>query len=433
MEAQQVNKYPIYKPSGTDWIGDIPEHWVISKIKYKFKFTTGFTPPTGNNEYYNGIHIWITISDMNSKYLIDSGTKLSDEAIKTFKPEKTYQGSLLISFKLSVGKVAFAGSDLFTNEAIISIAPNQNYDLNFFYYTISQHLLNNAQENIYGAKLLNQELIKGASILFPPKGEQIAIAQFLDEKTARIDKLIDKKNKLIELLNEERDAVINQAVTRGIDPTVKLKPSGIDWLGEIPGHWEVKKLKYVGEIKYGLGQPPMLLDSGLPLIRATNIEKGKINENDLLFVDPNDVPYQRDPVLKENDIIVVRSGAYTGDSAIIPKKFDGAISGYDMVVRVKASNPKYISYCLLSNYVLINQIFLQRLRAAQPHLNKEQLRESLILLPGLAEQLIIVQHIENEIMRIDSSIYIIEQEILLLREYRTSLIAQLVTGKIKVI
>ena len=96
------------------------------------------------------------------------------------------------------------------------------------------------------------------------------------------------------------------------------------------------------------------------MIRATNIERGKIIENNMLYVDPDDIPYERDPVLRTNDIIVVRSGAYTADSAIVPVKYDGAITGYDMVVRVTKCNPFYISYALLSDIVLINQLYLKK-------------------------------------------------------------------------
>jgi type I restriction enzyme S subunit len=272
-----------------------------------------------------------------------------------------------------------------------------------------------------------------AFVPVPTIEEQTAIANYLDAKTAQIDKLIAGKQKLIELLKEERTAIINQAVTKGIDPDVKLKPSGIEWLGEIPVRWEVKRLKYIATIKYGLGQPPNQKNDGLPLIRATNIQRGRIEEKDLIFVDPSDVPYDRDPVLRENDIIVVRSGAYTADSAIIPKEYEGAITGYDMVVRVMSANPLFVSYALLSDYVLTNQLHLQKLRAAQPHLNKEELGETFLLVPDKKQQQRIVEHIEEHLGRIDNTISKIEREIELLQEYRTALISEAVTGKIKVV
>ena len=100
-----------------------------------------------------------------------------------------------------------------------------------------------------------------------------------------------------------------------------LKNTGVRCIDKIPKHWQIKKLKYLSKIRYGLSQPPREFEEGLPLIRATNIERGKINTKDLIFVDPKDIPINKDPILKTNEIIVVRSGAYTADSAIIPKKF----------------------------------------------------------------------------------------------------------------
>jgi type I restriction enzyme, S subunit len=212
-----------------------------------------------------------------------------------------------------------------------------------------------------------------------------------------------------------------------------MKDSGIEWLGEVPEHWNIVRLKLISKIKYGLGEPPKQKENGIPLIRATNIDKGKIIEKDLVLVDSDDVPYDRDPILKENDIIVVRSGAYTADSAIIPQKYDGAIAGYDMVVRAEKATPKFIAFALLSEYVLINQLYLQRMRAAQPHLNAEELGDTLILIPPTTEeQQAIIQAIESESAIIDRTISRIENEIELLQEYRTALISEVVTGKIDV-
>jgi len=207
----------------------------------------------------------------------------------------------------------------------------------------------------------------------------------------------------------------------------KYKPSSVEWIGEIPAHWKIKRLKYSALIKYGLGQPPKQKDDGLPLIRATNIERGKIVDKGLVFIDPDDVPYDRDPVLKEHDIIVVRSGAYTADSALIPKKYEGAITGYDMVVRAIEENPIFIAYCLLSDYVLVKQLYLNKLRAAQPHLNKEELGDTLLLLPLKDEQPAIAAYLDDKTAQIDKLIANKQKLIDLLKEERTAIINQAVT------
>ena len=136
--------------------------------------------------------------------------------------------------------------------------------------------------------------------------------RYLDRADERIRRAISAKERLIELMTEQRQAVIHRAVTRGLDPNVRLKDSGVEWLGDVPSHWEVRRLKSVGSIRYGLGQPPREAHNGLPLIRATNVQRGRIIDKDMLYVDPEDVPKGRAAFLRTGEIIVVRSGAYTG-------------------------------------------------------------------------------------------------------------------------
>ena len=171
----------------------------------------------------------------------------------------------------------------------------------------------------------------------------------------------------------------------------------------------------------------------LPLIRATNIERGKIVEKGLVFISPNDVPYERNPILNENDILVVRSGAYTADSAIVTKKYHGAIAGFDMVLRPCKIQPKYLSYALLSNYVLKNQLILSSFRAAQPHLNKEELGMTLVVYPPLSEQQAIANYLDTKTTQIDRVIQTINTQIEKLKELRKTLINDVVTGKNKVV
>ena len=214
---------------------------------------------------------------------------------------------------------------------------------------------------------------------------------------------------------------------RPFKPYPVYKDSGVEWLGEIPAHWQVRSLKRVTSIRYGLGEPPQLLADGLPFVRATNVTKGRIVDRDMQFVDPKDVPWSRDPALRTGDIIVVRSGAYTGDSAIIPKSHDGAIAGYDMVVRVRQGQPQFLAWALLSRYVLEAQIELESMRAAQPHLNAEELGAVAILLPPDSEQRAIAAFLDRETARIDALVAKKEQLIELLQERRTALMTRAVT------
>lgn len=213
---------------------------------------------------------------------------------------------------------------------------------------------------------------------------------------------------------------------------IKTKPEQyetykLSTMGEIPKHWKIRRIKEIGSIKYGLSQPPQYLEQGLPLIRATNIERGKIVEKGLVFISPNDVPYERNPILRANDIVVVRSGAYTADSAIVTKSYDGAIAGFDMVLRPFQIEAKYLAYTLLSNYVLRDQLILSSFRAAQPHLNKEELGTTLIFYPPVIEQQSIATYLDTKTAQIDRQIDLLSQKAAQYGKLKQSLINETVT------
>lgn len=207
------------KDSGIKWIGQIPISWEICKVKHKYVFTSGFTPPTNNDSYYdrdNG-EDWVCIGDMKDRVVTETNKKISSKYIQEFDPKKVSEGSLLYSFKLSVGQTAFAGKDIFTNEAIAAFDKSCNPCLPFLYYMSQIYFIKNANYNIYGAPLLNRELINNATIVFPSLEEQQAIADYLDEKTSRIDTAIKLLENQRNDLNALRQTVISEAVTGKVD------------------------------------------------------------------------------------------------------------------------------------------------------------------------------------------------------------------------
>ncbi|SZD73614.1 EcoKI restriction-modification system protein HsdS [Candidatus Ornithobacterium hominis] len=210
-----LDKNARLKDSGISWIGQIPQHWEVKRFKdVVSKYTTGGTPSTSNRSYFEGDNIWISIGDIgDSKYISDSSIYLTDEAIKDANIVKTPKGSLLYSFKLSIGKMAFTTKDVYTNEAISSIFPNKNIDLEYYYFMLPTYLELAATENIYGAKMLNQKLIANALVIHPPKSEQEEIAQYLDHKTATIDAIVSNISKQIDTLKQLRKTLINDVVT----------------------------------------------------------------------------------------------------------------------------------------------------------------------------------------------------------------------------
>ena len=210
-------------------------------------------------------------------------------------------------------------------------------------------------------------------------------------------------------------------------PYPKYKPSGIARLGGLPVDWETTRLKAIGRIRYGLGQPPRESQTGLPLIRATNVNRGRIVETDLLHIDPDDVPAGRNAFLREKEIIVVRSGAYTADSAIVPSTYAGSVAGYDMVLTVTGADPEFIAAALLSDYLRDDQLVVASTRAAQPHLNAEELGTSVVFLPPPEEQAAIVRFLDHADEQIQRYIAGKERLIALLEEQRQALVHQAVT------
>ena len=203
------------KDSGIEWIGEIPEHWVIKRFKEMFRhYSTGFTPDSKDMNYFadDEINTWVTIADLVDKYIVDSNMYLSDKAINDYAPILSPKGSLLFSFKLSVGKTAFAGKNLYTNEAIVTIPPQRNNDLRYFYYLIPEACANNATENIYGAKMLNQKIIANMILFAPPIDEQRAISDYLDKKTAEIDSNISAISSKIDAYKRLKQSLIDEVV-----------------------------------------------------------------------------------------------------------------------------------------------------------------------------------------------------------------------------
>jgi restriction endonuclease S subunit len=432
-------KYEVYKDSGVDWLGEIPSGWSVQRIKHETELLTGF--PFSSAKYSeSGIKLVRGINVKEGR--IDWGdTVFWPEITPDLKKYELHAGDILIGMDGSkVGKnvcqVDNKDLPLLLLQRVARIRAKQQILSSFLYWCfLNRSFLDWISKSKTDPMIphIAPSDINDYVIAFPDISTQVKIANFLDEKTVKIDEAIAIKEKQIELLKERKKIIIQQAVTQGLDQTVPMKDSGVEWIGLIPAHWDIRKFKFLANVRYGLGQPPKQLDDGLKIIRATNVERGKIVENGMMYIDPNDVPWDRNPTLKHGEIIVVRSGAYTGDSALVTKDYDGCIAGYDMVATPIACSSEFLAYALLSHYVLYEQIYLMRMRSAQPHLNAEELNEILIALPPNDEQLKISRYIDRTDKEISTSLQIIQKQIEKLQEYKTTLINSAVTGKIKVV
>lgn len=435
---ENIKPYTKYRPSGITWLDYIPEHWDVKSVRKSFLFSVGFTPPTEKDEYFtfsdNGIP-WITIRDMKGKYISKSKQDISQFYIETFNKPLILKGSLLYSFKLSVGKVGFANIDLFTNEAIFSVLPNENYCLNYFYYSLPNQIIKNASENIYGAKILNQSLIKSAKIVFPPIEEQKTIANFLDYKTAKIDRFIRKKKQLIKLLNEQKIGIVNHAVTKGLNDNVKTKPSGIDWLGDIPEHWKVKKLKGIckafGRIGFRGYKLTDLVNQGegAITISPSNMKYDFMTFDNCTYLSWE--KYEESPEIKifNDDIIMVKTGSTYGKVGIVKNlQHEATINPQLLVLKNITINPNYL-YLLLKSNLIQSQVKTEVIGSTIPTISQTKILNFNLVMPPNEEIEDILISIEKETLKRDKTIATIEKEIDLVQEYRTTLIAEAVTGK----
>jgi type I restriction enzyme S subunit len=372
---------------------------------------------------------FISNSDKFSKYA-SSYNAFEEGDIVLAKVTPCFEnGNIAVVEKLESGK-GFGSSELFV------VRPEKVNRRFLFYYLQSSAFKQAGEASMTGAgglKRVSPDLLRKHHLPYPDDDTQRLIADYLDRETARIDALVAEKEKMLALLEEKRGVLINRAVTRGLDPAAPLKPSGIVWLEAIPKHWVIVRLKFFALIGYGLSQPPEYKVIGSPFVRATNVKQGNLSTDGLVYVDESDLPPERTVRLSAGDLIVVRSGAYTGDSALVTREWEGSILGYDMIVRLyRFCYPEFVSFSFLSHYILKDQINPLRLRAAQPHLNAEELGNLFFALPPLDEQQTICHHLMEESSQIKNAENLLQHSINLLKERRSALITAAVTGQIPV-
>ncbi len=407
-----MKKYDNYKDSGVEWIGKIPEHWDVKKLKFISKICNGQDQKA--------------VIDDNGIYPIYGSGGIFGKA-KSFLFD---QPSVLLGRKGTIDKPQYVVEPFWTVDTSYYTKIKDGFSTRLFYYlctTINFELYK------YGSAIpsMTQGHLNEIKFSIPNTlDEQTAIANYLDHKTTQIDTLIAKKEQFISLLQEERTAVINQAVTKGLDPKVKMKDSGIEWLGEIPEHWEVKKLKFVSKITRGailrpVDEPSYFDDNGewtyLNISDATICDKyldyGKLRLSELGST--------KSARVEPNNLIITAS-------ATIGKPFINKIpvcvhDGFIPITELK------VNIDFLYNYFKNPQLFNGLGKSnTQKNIYLEDVKNLIIPIPNLEEQLLIARYIEEEIIRIETLISKSLQEIELLKEYKTALISEVVTGKVDV-
>ena len=436
-----MRKYQAHKPSGTPWLGDLTNDWGLEKIKFQGRVVSGSTPETNKSEYWNGEIVWATPVDFgenNQKYILKSERTITAEGLKNIGGKLIPKGSVVISSRAPIGLVAIAGVDLTTNQGCKSVIPKK-INGEYLFYCLKEFsivLENLGNETVFAE--LSMNALKNFFLPIPTPPEQQSIVHFLNYKTEQIDDFITSRQKQNELLKEQKASIINKAVTKGINPDAKMKPSGIEWIGKIPKNWDVWKLKYLVK-KISKGTTPStegreLLDSGIiRFIKAENITPDGITVSPEFFIDEETNNILKRSQLQHNDILFVIAGATIGKAAIITNEFLPANTNQAVCfIRLKKRiMPELVFHQLQSNYIK-NKMTVESVVAAQPNISMENIGNFQIFLPPIEEQEILLRYIHQGTIIIDNLIAKYQKQIYLMQEYRRSLISQAVTGKIDV-
>jgi type I restriction enzyme S subunit len=415
-----IKPYTKYKPSGIAWLGDIPEHWERSKAKHiLFQKKKTLNP------------------NLNCGSISFGNIVFKDNERVPLETKATYQellnGEFLINplnlnFDLKSLRTGLSKIDVVVSTGYIVLQNSPNFNKRYLKWLLHQFDVSFMKTLGDGVRqTLSYTDFKNTDLPYITQSEQTAIANFLDYKTAKIDRFIFKKKQLIKLLNEQKAGIINDAVTKGLNPNAKTQPSGIEWLGDIPEHWEVSRMKNICTVRQGLQIPisdrlSEKLDGCFEYITIKSINNPENHREYIL--NPN-----KNVICKEEDILVVR----TGGTGQVISNVRGVFHNNFFLVDYdrKKILKEYLCYYLLSPKIKA-YLLLVAGTTTIPDLNHGEFYNTPFFEFDKTEQTAIVSHIEKETAIINKTIATIEKEIALVQEYRTALIAEAVTGKIDV-
>lgn len=435
-------RYESYKDSGVEWLGEVPEHWTVWKIAHAFKnIGSGTTPKTDNPAFYeDGQIAWVNTGDLNDGELFDCDKRITEEAFTTHSSLKLYpHGSLVIAmYGATIGKLALLRFAATVNQACCVFSGQSVIRTTFLFYWflgVRQNIVNMATGG--GQPNISQDILRNLHVPCPEQEEQQTIAAFLDREITKIDALITEQQRLIELLKEKRQAVISHAVTKGLNPDAPMKDSGIEWLGEVPAHWEIGRVKTYFQTCSG-GTPNTSQqelyysteEEGIPWVRTTDLK------NDVLrcvevFITEKALADTACSILPTETVMVAM---YGGDGTVgkngllaIPAAINQAVCG---LLPAKTHLPSYV-FRYIQFYRPYWMIGAESSRK-DPNISQERVGNAPFLKPPLEEQTEIVTFIDDETEKLDTLTAEAKRGIELLQERRTALISAAVTGKIDV-
>ncbi len=433
-----LKPYPAYKDSGVKWIGDIPAHWAVSALRRISTVVNGGTP-TPSEKNWDGDIAWATPVDLNQfdgRNLEETFRTITEEGLRT--GSSTVPGdSVLISTRAPIGYVARVSHATAFNQGCKGIVPDFGRTVARFLVYVLQSAKVDLISRGQGTTFLELGTGQLLSTVMPVPDlqEQNFIVDFLDRETAEIDAFIADQEELIALLYERRAATITQAVTKGLDPTMTMRESGVEWIGDVPVEWSVSKIGHHFDVVLGkmldAGKIPPVDSIVLPYIRAANIQ-----DSGLILDDVNVMPFTSAEASRFNllagDLLVVEGGS-VGTNHVLGENFEGW-SFQKTVNRVRArgsDSTKFLSY-VLRTYRDAGVFSVICNGSTIMHLTAEKLRALQLAFPSFETQASIVEFLDGELADLDATLLDAQESIELSKERRAALISAAVTGKIDV-
>tara|TARA_B100000886_G_C20407246_1_gene485391 strand:- start:124 stop:1464 length:1341 start_codon:yes stop_codon:yes gene_type:complete len=441
-----MGEYKKYKSTNYQWVGDIPDHWDCNRIGRTtyVKGRIGWKGLRSEDFLDEGPYL-ITGTDFDNGSINWSTCYRVDEERYAEDPFIIIQNDdVLITKDGSIGKIAHVretkGPSTLNSGIFVTRPLNEKYLQRYFYWIVSSSLFSQFIEyNSSGSTILHlyQNVFERFFFPLPTIPEQKLISEYLNKKTKQIDCLIEKIEKKIDLLYEQKNALINQFITKGINPNEEMKNSGVDWIGEIPFNWKRIKIKNIVSIKISDGphETPKFEEFGVPFISAEGIVHNKINFNSKRGYISHETHklYSKKCVPLRDDVLIVKSGSTTGKSAIV--ETDEIFNIWSPLCILRSNKdlilPKFLFYCVQSRFFL-NQVETSWSYGTQPNIGMGVIENLTLLLPPKNEQQLIVDILNNKLRNSNLLIEKNETKKNLLYEYRQSLISSVVTGKIQV-
>lgn len=430
-----MERYEAYKDSGIEWIGAIPVDWGLAPVKGVSKIVAGKTPRSDNEKYWGGDIPWITPADMSEKYTSSGARSITEIGLNDAGLDLVPENSIIVSNRAPIGLISIASNPLSTNQGCKALVLEKGVP-DYLYYCLacSSQELERLGKGTTFLELSAQDL-GSHKIPWPSARIQTAISEYLDQKTAEIDSLIEQTERSIKLLEEYRKSVISEAVTKGLDPDAPTRDSGIEWIGEIPEHWDVDSLsRSMDVITNGYVGPTRNLfhDSGVRYIQSLHVVEGVLDFQKQPYYVSEEWSFRHSrSILQEGDVLVVQTGAI-GNVAYVNSEFEGC--NCHALIILRSSNGvlgRYLFYCLLSSRGK-DAMLMTKTGATHPHLNSTKICRVSIPIPPIEDQKSIVDRLDKMEDHVFPIISDKKRAIAALKEYRKSLISEAVTGKFKV-